>query len=600
MNMKTNFKALAGWVSLLGLTLFLSSCEKSGGSVSRQIRFSAVSRAEAAAGTRTAYSGAIIPVTEGGTSKKYERIDWLDGDNILICSDVAKTPSNQSSSEYSISDVSESSDYLKSVAKVEPVDEQGLQWGDGAGPYRFMGVYPSSPATISTAGVVTGMSIPGAQNVDPNKTKETQENGNVTNVTFTPDMSYAWMLADAPGVSEGGNVDMQFYPAFTAFEFTIQCQEAEMISIQSFQLSSASKDIWGPFSANLAANGGSSFTPPTSGENKSITVNFSGNCAVVTNTKSVTFTIFALPDVIDHVLDDLSITVTAAKESMAANNIYTRTLALKQGDDFIEFEPGKKHRIFGLAMPNGDYRFILESSVADWEAGTEFGYETPSPARILCYDPTYRRFDSADFTADPVVERTTSYDDDPLTWTGSSIEVSYGYKNQNGEIVILDDDALKTDRSGQFAAYRAAFSPVIGLCCKSYNGAVLRLVLDNPAFKFIQYDDQNGNGAVHGISDAIDITGNWTYFSVVPVEQFSKDVTSAQRVCKVSLLSVAAGTFHEMAFNISGNGGYLNDQDVINYYRMPGESDKELKFFYVGPAEFATVGDLRNADGTQN
>ena len=591
-------------MSLLGLALAVSACEKSGGSESRQVRFSAVSRAESAVGTRTAYSGEFTEVTEGSTTTKYERIDWLGSesntpDRIKIGMVKSMDTQNQSfaSSVYVINEVNTADNGLKSVATVEPDDANGLQWGDNEGLYRFMGVYPSS-GTIDydvsvdpVVGTVTGMSIPDRQNVDATR-METETSGTMTNVKYLPNMSNAWMLADRVGVSEGADVVLQFYPAFTAFEFNILCSDAsssDPVYIRSFTLSSASLDICGSYGATLAVDGGSSFTPPTEG-NKSIMVNFD-DPVEVSGSKSVTFTLFTLP----RDLNDLSISITASRVSQLGT--FTRTLALKQGNNFIPFEARKKHRIMAVSMPSGDFRLIFDFQVDEWREATNdpYSYTSPSPGLIRSYDPTYRRFDSSttpfsDSERSPYPSVAPSTDAD---WANTAIQVSYGYMNRSGEVVPLDDAALATDVTGRYGGvYRSAYSPIIELNTKGDVSAALRLVLDNPNFKFIKYEFDNGDYvANHGISDTIEIEGNSTYFSVVPAEQFPVDVRLYERLCTVSLLSTAEGTFHVMRFNRSGN------LDNVNYYRLPGESESELKFFYVAPADYGTTGDLRAAAG---
>ena len=589
---------MLGAITVLVLALAVSACNKFGSDL-RQIRFSAVSYPESEMGkTRTAYSGSPATVN----NKYVERIDWQSGDEVLIASDVAQTPGGVSSAVYSISGITPDTANQKSEGDITPVNGNGLQWGDGDGdgPYRFMGVYPST-ATINTSnGTVSGMSIPDTQDVDATRMEMTETNGNVTNVTYLPNMSNAWMLADRVGVSKGADVELQFYPAFTAFEFNILCQDAsanDRVYIRSFTLSSASLDIWGSYSAALAVDGGSVFTLPTEGNNKSITVIFD-NPVEVSGSKSVTFTLFTLP----RNLNDLSISITASRETQQGT--FTRKLALKNSniqsnDGFITFDACKKHRILALSMPDGDFRLIFDFQVAEWELATNdpYEYESPLPAKIKSCDATYRRFDSDD---DFVTERTpypSTVSDGDSSWEGSSILVSYGYKNhegnQGGEIVIVDDDEIASDETDRYAGYRAAFSPVIALADHTDGSAVLRLVLDNPLFKFIQYETSSGGNANHRLSDSIDITEDLTYFSVVPARQLANDVSLHERVCTVSLLSVAEGTLHEMEFNKSGDN---ND----GFYRLPGDSAKQLRFFYVGPSAYATAGDLRNANGTHH
>ena len=76
---------------------------------------------------------------------------------------------------------------------------------------------------------------------------------------------------------------------------------------------------------------------------------------------------------------------------------------------------------------------------------------------------------------------------------------------------------------------------------------------------------------------------------MVPVKQFRVDAPEPEKKCIVSLLSVESGTFHEMSFNNSGSP---------DYYRLTGESNKELSFYYAGPALYENTGKLYNPNGT--
>ena len=590
--MKTNCKALLGAMTVLVLALAVSACDKFG-SDWRQIRFSAVSHPESEGGkTRTAYSGNITTIN----NKKVERIDWQDGDRILIASDVAQTSGGASSAVYSVSGITTDSGTQKSKGGITPVDAHGLQWGDDDVPYRFMGVYPSTGSFSNSNGTVTvsGMSIPSTVSIDLEELYSNQSASSSSN-TFAADLTNAWMLADVQNVELDSDVELDFYPAFTAFEFTIKCDQNTQLYITEFSLSSASTAINGSYTATLAPGGASTYSCPTAtASNEVTTVSFPAtthfpNGLPVSGTESATFTILALPTT----LNDLSISVTA-KRTGPNNTLvpFTRKLALKnsnvQGNDnFISFDACKKHRILGLAMPEGDFRMIFDFEVADWELATDnpYQYVSPSAARIRSMDATYRRYDSDN--------------DDYTDWDGSHIVVSYGYKNQLGEVVGLNDEAMATSPTG-YEAYRAGFSPIIKLGSISDGSAAFRLVLDNPSFKFIKYNYDETTGeylAYHQYSDAIDITESVTYFSVVPARQFANDATTIQKTCTVSLLSVAEGTLHVMPFNMSGTN-YLESGDA--YYRLPGESEKELKFYYVGPSDYATTGDLFDSDGTQH
>jgi hypothetical protein len=63
--------------------------------------------------------------------------------------------------------------------------------------------------------------IPAAQQMKSGATAATATEGEVTTVTLPADMSNAWMFACVEGAQSGKNVQLDFYPAFTAFELTL-------------------------------------------------------------------------------------------------------------------------------------------------------------------------------------------------------------------------------------------------------------------------------------------------------------------------------------------------------------------------------------------
>lgn len=545
-------KAFFGGLLLLMLVLAFQGCQKYGTS-HRYVRFTAVAGREAA--TRTAYSGEL--------TGSRERIDWVQGDVIRVASDKATNGADHFF-DYTVSSSITENGQLSETEIVSASGTGGLAWGEGQGDHHFWGVYPSHAIAISggTASV-SGLSIPAAQDVLPARKTET-----AALTSFAPDLSSAWMLADAADIPEStSDFDLDFYPAFTAFEFTLKSQDDVTFTVTGFTLSSTTTDLAGSFDASIAADGGSTYSHFTSGSS-SITVDF-GAGVDITQTHSLTFTVLALP----RVLSNLSITFQVERAGVPNY----RTLALRYADSYnsgayIDFAPCQKHRITGLALPGGEL-MLSAVTVKAWDQVTDTvvdysnEYTSPMASKIKALEK-YRRFDA---------------DNNYSSWDDSYIVVSYGYMNHDDEVVI-------TTAPG--ADLRSAFSPVIELATEAEAHVVLRLVLDNPNFKFIQYADNAASVADHSVADAIDIasgTGVKTYFSVVPVKQFRIDAPESEKKCTVNLLSIETGTFHEMSFNNNG---------TPDYYRLPGTSSRNLTFYYVGPAVFDTTGYEYNPDGT--
>ena len=531
---------LAGMVSCQKWTIF-----------SKEIRFNAIS-AETLQ-TRTAYSGEV--------ASNWERINWVNGDQIRMYSDKAKTKENQSWADYTVDNTSITADGRYSQTKLSG---SGLLWGEGLGTYHFWGIYPSHAISVSAGtGTVSGLAIAAAQDViEANKTVITSPS-EIT--VYAPDMSSAWMLADNPSVSEGAtSLNMDFYPAFTAFQFSLASQFASTITVKSFTLSSSDTDIAGTFDATFAADGASTYDNFSG--SRDITVSF-GSGVDITDTKALRFTVLALPRSISNLSISFNIEVNGTA--------ITRTLPLKttSPDAFITFDACKKHNISGLLLPSGALKMSV--GVAEWTVGAaDYNYVSPVATTMRCLTgEKYRRYDSdADYTS----------------WSGSNIVVSYGYKNDSNETINTDDPQEYQEQ--EHTLLRPAYSPILELATTTDPSTVLELQLDNPHFKFIQYGtDSYGNIDLsirdHSKEDHLDIisgSGVKTFFSVVPVEQFAIDASDAEKTCRVFLLSVSPGTLHEIPFNMT--------DDPAPVQALPGEDMNDLMFIYFGPAAYGTTG----------
>ncbi len=289
--------------------------------------------------TKTAYSG----VEETVGDKKYERIDWVVGDVIRIYSpDVVQRSDFEAGNasdaslhwaDYKVKSVtprSEGSRY--SDAKLDNASGNGLVWSaNAASENQFYAVYPT-PGARETAGITDGSrgkfscEIPAAQDLS--------EKGN---------MNYAFMVAKA-AVAPQSDVNLEFSPAFTAFQFTFK-SEAGSITLHSFTLSSESKALCGPFGIDISGSTAYDFRQATG---KDIVVDFGASGKVISTSQELTLTVLALPQTL---YDDLSIklTMSTAEETTP----YTKTLQLKKNDAGVKFEGGLKHCITGVKV-NGE------------------------------------------------------------------------------------------------------------------------------------------------------------------------------------------------------------------------------------------------------
>lgn len=347
-------------------TLLLAGCQKNGlFSGIRAVEFTAT--ANYAAGTKTEYSG----LNASGTavqSGQVERIDWTPGDKIRIWSDKAEDRyhTGRYYADYKIWGEIITNGIRSEVSRIVNADiddpdndpgvpdpqasendnVNGLVW-EADGPYSFWAIYPNTGTISGNTNSVT-YSIPGSQ---------------AANAEGKPNMDYAFMLAAKTGVAKGAAVDLDFYPAFTAFEISISADTRNAADIQLTSVevqSDATTPLAGDVTANVAAAGASTYEV-ASGAN-TISYTFPDNTIIATGTDAepVTFTIFAVPQ-----------TIKGMTLVFALGDGTTKTAKLTQGADkqLISFDACKKHRLYGIAMPEGDWPLYL---VADTQQYDQF------------------------------------------------------------------------------------------------------------------------------------------------------------------------------------------------------------------------------------
>lgn len=329
-----------------GIVLSMAGCQKGTPSEysGKTIQFGALTGAP----TRTAYSGEGT-MTDGKLT--WERINWVDGDKIMIASDKAlgRQGGTNQYATYSLFNINKKSD-TQSVANIADDEGKGLVWGDDdSEEYTFWGVYPASVG--NGADLVEGkapFSIAAEQGPDT-----------ATDGVLAPDMDQAVMLAKKTGAKPSDHpVDLQFYPAFTAFEFVLT-GAAEEVDLTKIELISTS-NLCGTVTATIAEEGATTFSDPTSA-GKVLTYVFPEGTTVTNETgKTLTFTVFALP-----------IDVNKLQLRFYSNDTDYQVATLKKkvdgvATDEITFAACRKHKIYGLAVPDGTWHVYLEADVLDW------------------------------------------------------------------------------------------------------------------------------------------------------------------------------------------------------------------------------------------
>lgn len=558
--MKTSSKYLLIAASVCGAALILAGCQKNdvSAAVGTPISFSAKSGLNKGV-TKTSYSG------EGNKDEKgnltYERINWEKGDIIMIASDKAtdRYNTNEHFAEYMIKDPVANG--VRSEASISNTKRNssgeiseggnGLVWGEGE--HKFWGIYPSAAINLSSdnaTATVSGLTISPAQ-------KLTNRASDETKTVLQPNMQQAYMLAALKASKPSGKkIELEFYPAFTALEFTLQSKYENTLEIRSFTLTSKDTKLAGSFDVTSINDEGKSTFSISDNASTAITVDFKDNgYPTVTKTKALTFTVLALPQDLKNLTIDFTII-----EKGASGDVEThRKLDLsKKGTDgkyeFVTFKACRKSRIYGLAMPSGE--LLLSYDVNPWEVASEIEFES-SIKTVLRNQEPYKKYNRPQ-------------DEGLYEW--GYIMVSSGYQNKENQ--DIDAPTSKDDRP--------KYSRRIELQTTVKGGTILELHLDNPKFKFIEYDDVNGFN--HDLNDVITIEPDaegkkTTFFYVVPKETFKVDASETEKICHVYLTTVSTSV---AAIRLPFNSASL-----------PGGSDdsSEIWFYYIAPALYDTTGE---------
>lgn len=413
MTMTTQKMILA---SLLGGLILLAGCQKEGGlsgSKDGQFRFGAKSNAGIL--TRSDYG-------DYNNDKTHQDIVWKNTDDIRIYSPTASrriaveqadaagnqiTPeSTYHWADYKI--IPDASDPTK--ATIENVNNDGnytadqvgtnvngnpdlgngLAWrrGKESDEHEFYAVYPAVKQRGVAADEGMGVAnVPGtggeiALNI-PAGNQNFSEKGNLE--------QYGYMTAYAKGSASatGGNIALDFYPAFTAFEISIRSADAA-IGFSSFTLSAASGTapaLTGSYKAKYDASGNRTYdftTADAATGNRAVSVNLNGYSApAASENKDLTFTVLALP----RDLSGLSVTFALA----GSGTTVTRTLKLNDKDgNPVSFTGGNKHRIYGLVLSNGE--LLISVGTAPWLAGSDTEYTTIE--NVTTFFISYQRYNA--------------------------------------------------------------------------------------------------------------------------------------------------------------------------------------------------------------
>ena len=388
---KTTFLPL--FLLAVGMTV-LAGCDPTLDLGNRKVQFTAVSKSGPS--TKTVY-GDIA-------SDSYQRIKWVSGDKIRIYSpdtnisiENENMPVNQEPTgstntgtitwtetppqfdlnyyyaDYEIDQVKDSAIHYH-AASLKNVGGNGLTWV-GTGSATFYAAYPYN--TLITANndkkLRFAVKVPGGNGNEP----AGSQSGDSTAVS-------GMSLLAKSTVSSGSPVKLDFYPAFSAFQFVLKSADSRSLTLNSFELvsSSTSDKEWltgycyydlnsttiaegnSPFLANSALSFEGTTDNPLS---KSLKINLN---QTITDSQEANFTLFTLPSA----LSNLSIKVTFTPDGGSQT---TKTLKLQKKNnsgvmDWISFPAGHKARILGLALEGGSkWQLTIDDQVLPWIADEE-------------------------------------------------------------------------------------------------------------------------------------------------------------------------------------------------------------------------------------
>ena len=356
-----------------GIVLSLAGCQKdpSANLDGKTVRFTASSSSPRTE-TRTAFSGEGTQKMNGEVGEAdefgrktltWERIDWKPKDRIMIASNNATVNgSDQKYATYKVASVSSSDDGKRSLALLEEMDGSEELFFNNNTSYSFWGVYPAPQTGSDLVNGTAKFSFSAAQAQSSTGSPETKTSTKDNTKTLTilqPDMTQAVMLGKVESVTSE-KVEIDFYPAFTAFEFTLMAKDSD-IDLESLVLES-SKALTGSVTATIVSGedevgrGKSTYTIEHSSTN-SITYTFPDNTKI-TKSKYLAFTVFALPE------DIVGLTLT-----FNLGGGVTQKATLKQTVNGVKqditFARCKKHCLTGIAVKGG-WQFELGGQVLDW------------------------------------------------------------------------------------------------------------------------------------------------------------------------------------------------------------------------------------------
>ena len=349
--MKEAIRILA-CAAILGSAI-LTGCEKTdiNSRKGEVIRFSAVS--EGAPSTKTAY---------GSDQDGYQIINWSVNDTIRIWSDNAthRYGDDQHWADYYITGFTNDGHLSTATLATEQLfntdndnennTANGLVWGEEA-TCQFWGIYPSKkdgPITIAENGAVEA-TLPSAFTLT---TSGTKTDNDISYKVCAPDMNYAFMTAYQKVENAPAKVNIEFAPAFTAFEVYLSSSDEEF-SVKSIGIEGTG------VAGRYTMTAGNLSTVAVAAGSGAVTYSNEDSPVAVTPTSGLNVTFFTIP-----------VTNTGMISLRVVTTEGPAVLKFKQKDssDPYSFQAGQKYRIHLLKM-GGRWQILFgdDMTVEPWD-----------------------------------------------------------------------------------------------------------------------------------------------------------------------------------------------------------------------------------------
>ena len=475
-------KLLYIFASLLGGLILLAGCQKDGKLFDKsngQFRFGVSSKVL----TRTEY---------GKTAGKHQDINWTTKDQIRIYSPTAarRVGVEQGLAEaeryywadYKI--VPDASDKTKATIE-NLIDDgnglgNGLAWerGKESDPHTFYAVYPKPELDPEEGKGAKLDGCAGKFTMDIPEIQKYSEAGN---------MEYAYMTAYAKGKGTASEINLDFYPAFTAFEIDLGTVDAESY-VNTFKME-AGTPIAGIYTATYDAEKADwIYTPSTvEGETSNIvSVAFPEGTTIApaqtsgeetVEAKRIRFTVFTIGTPVTNPK------ITFTGKIVATGTEINRSLVLKKATEDLTFAGCHKHRINGLLLPGEEPSSIsvtveMDKTKMDWYDGVYsemVSEDYPQASQFTVTNAINKRDGGKD--SDNTDVAGTNDKADRQTWyfkKNSAINVDFNVTsptNGTWTIEAMGDTGVFTI-SGSYTKYTTTTGEVVSLSGTSISGTI--------------------------------------------------------------------------------------------------------------------------------